>query len=1269
MRRLLAVGVMLGLAAGCSRSFEAPVDQPLTVSPQFAQVAPRETHTIDIDGGVPPMVYSFQGAPGSGEGATIDGGFYQAGRQGNTQDVVAVTDASGRTQLATFAITSPLAFAQLPVGDVPPGNTFDFAGTGGKRPYTFSLYGCFADGGVDPDGGSGASFVSSSAGLHYVAGQTGNTTDCVALGDATQDPLARVIAKIGVGAGLLVSPPNPQVAPRGHIDFQTQGGAPPFDFEFASPPGSGSDAELDGGSYRAGSTGPAQDVIQVVDSTGARTLVYVSVGSRLTVSPADTSVAPAGKVQFLAAGGQPAYAFSLVQCDNQVSTNPGASIDPASGLYVAGTHNNFPDDCVQVVDATNADGGGATASARVHVGAPLRIYGAAPGQVFPPQTHLQFVAVGGQPPYQFTVDAGAGGGSGNAFIDEHTGAYTAGDEGPGQDIVTVTDLNGQTDTYMVNIGAALDLQVAQGELHPGVPLQLLATGGSPPYHFSFSDRGNHSDGTVDATAGAYTPGLNFKAVDTLQVTDATGAVATRTLSEVGPLQVPYGSVDRVLAADLNGDGKQDVVLVELQSWGGGLGRSIVSIISQPGAAPRTDLAFWSFDVIDDALIDAFAADVDGDSHDDLIWVSRHAVGVMQAAADGTLGSPVPVFQRTRTANDDADGSDGFAINTDVTGLAAFVYEPASGRCGAKPGIVEIDFTGGTQTTNTCRQVVDGSITYLAAGDFNGDGFTDLAWVEMTDASGNPTMQTLHVQYAPAGTPPVTVQLPSKSADAAPTAYSSAQVMPVLHGPPGGDGDDVVIMLDPGTASVTPMITLLHGPGPSLGPTQSVQMNGHAVEDLNVLSIFGSKFLGTQDRELVAPVDGYDGLLPIYGVDAGLVSLGTPLQFASQIDGVASPDFNGDFVPDLAFTAGGIAATTIMYGEGDGTFGRFARFSASGLSGFADVDGDGQPDAFLIDNRSLQVLYADQAQYAYGPFTQLPAPPSGATIADLDGTGLLDLATIGNAGKIEIQLGGDGGSFGAPQELVQPDGGSFPLVGGINAGEFGGAAPGADLWTQYSDATGTGVVVYVRDQPFMAHTVTAFDSTWQICRFTHVDLNQDGLDDLVGICLHLAPVGGSYDLLTGAVISYAHGGGSQLTFDPFVDAGVYDQTTSAPAGGPHILGRWGEVVAAVSYGPTRLLWFITPNGSTNVVTNYRPAGAVFGPLGPEGAPLLVVQDTFSDNMHFYDQVADGGFVERPSTQRMSGAPVGYAPVDGGLPNLLLYSGTDLVIHPNDGGQFY
>jgi hypothetical protein len=153
--------------------------------------------------------------------------------------------------------------------------------------------------------------------------------------------------------------------------------------------------------------------------------------------------------------------------------------------------------------------------------------------------------------------------------------------------------------------------------------------------------------------------------------------------------------------------------------------------------------------------------------------------------------------------------------------------------------------------------------------------------------------------------------------------------------------------------------------------------------------------------------------------------------------IAIGDLNGDGIPDLAATrpyrfSGDarnpvfipLSAVYVLFGRGDGTFGGDTVYTAGSGTidlAIADVDRNGHNDLLVANasSSSVSVFLSDDAGRLQPPASYPTlAYPSALVVADLDGDGILDIATIsGNYDSpVGLMRGSGGGMFG-PAETI------------------------------------------------------------------------------------------------------------------------------------------------------------------------------------------------------------------------------------------------------------
>ncbi|MEJ0091252.1 MAG: FG-GAP-like repeat-containing protein [Limisphaerales bacterium] len=210
---------------------------------------------------------------------------------------------------------------------------------------------------------------------------------------------------------------------------------------------------------------------------------------------------------------------------------------------------------------------------------------------------------------------------------------------------------------------------------------------------------------------------------------------------------------------------------------------------------------------------------------------------------------------------------------------------------------------------------------------------------------------------------------------------------------------------------------------------------------------------------------------------------SPLPYPGQY--LASADFNGDTLPDLAVTvtrtigSEQFIGASVMHGKGDGTFTNAASYFFSNARSFsapdlalADVNGDGrtdiivmQPAVFagffhiLIRPAELMTLLADNQGGFQPPIIQaMPPGPAQAlyriAAADWSGDGLADLAFVNESLQACSFQGNGGGLFTNAVALLPDASFNGVLLADVNAdGRPDFLGTGSELIVRLSDGTG------------------------------------------------------------------------------------------------------------------------------------------------------------------------------------------------------------------------
>jgi hypothetical protein len=1067
-----------------------------------------------------------------------------------------------------------------------------------------------------------------------------------------------------------ISPAFATVAPRERLALQGSGGALPYRFVFAEGgPLSGSRAALDAatGAYQAGENGSAQDVVTLIDGAGSVAQARVTVGQKIAVVPAQATIAPGGHLVFTPSGGKPPYTFRLA------APAGNAAIDASTGNFSAGTAGDL-DAQVQVGDATQDDG--ATAAAQVHVSTRLKLLG--PGsESLTPYGALDFLAVGGQPPYAFSVVSGDGG-----SIDAATGHYRAGSgatAGTTGDVVTVTDAFAQKASLTVKTGPQLSAKLESTDLHPGTPVHVLASGGKPPYSFAFAKHGNRSRGSLDAITGLYTPGVNYGAVDLLEVRDGTPgglALAQVTAGPVGALQLSGGHASRCFAADLNGDERKDLVFARLA--GQAQGNFVQTLIMQPSGPPVSTTYQMPA-----AILDAIAFDIIRHGRDDLAVLFPTELRYFPANPDGSLGTGVQGFPRGQeTVPSTALGSTPLPLQNTLNATASFfAYVPA----GLNPNVTSLMGVCDVSTTSRASGIAR-SDAYpggfgaaycvergahpiaLAAGDWNGDGLVDLAWIDGSD------LGTVQVRLGPLssnGGPNTSATVSLGSGVSYSGTASNAIYPPAVRlTPVRGQYDGVAVLAQHGTS--TGIVYLAGGAGGlsvGTGFTDPTPAGSPALQGL----------LGFTPSAAFAPQllagDGATGT--VYSLSTNLSALASIPPQPFSVDCAAAGDVNGDGIPDLVAGGAATGIGTVLWGEGDGSFGRRVHSSGAGRAdrlrrrrrrrpGSCRADCDARSAGAVRRRPPTRLRPGDAASiHTRGPGgRQLPRHQCTDLMVGRSGGGLFLLA------------GASDGSFTQPVALHS---GAGTLTGitllGSTIARFGGTAWGGDLWGVVARLQGStqtfAVQAVVRSSASDPTLADGGASTPALsedqCEFRVLDVNGDGISDVVSICRNFA----SNELRIRT--SVASGSSAGLVFATWSPAFTVGQPIRF-------------VIAGVDGGRTVVLTQSSLPSSAIQVVSYgsqQVVNTIALPIGFKGATLarihsdanldLAILDAQNrirvyrgDGLGGFTAPASTAFLAAPGTRLLAASLAPSAPADLLLLPDPLFD--DFEIAANVGGTF-
>lgn len=610
--KVTAIAVSSFALAACGgQPTEDVLNQPtleVAISPVNPSVVQNGTINFTGQNGTPPYVFGI--VSGAGTIGSSSGLFTAPGAPGSI--VVGFIDQAGKTASTTITVVGPLNIVP-PVTNVLAANTRQFAGAGGKTPYTYAVVS--GGGSVNSSGLYTAPGTAGTATVRITdaLGQTANATVTIdpplslspatisiAINDTQQftatgglggytysvvsgggsiDPstglytapasastvVVRVTdsgantanATVNVVGPLSISPSSFTLAAGNTRSFTGVGGQPPYTYSVNSGIGSVNSAT---GLY----TAPMADgvaVVRVTDAFGQTADASVTINPALSIVPTTATVEPLATQSFSATGGVGAYTYSLV--------SGGGSIDSSTGLYTA---PGIGGGSAAVVRVTDSLGNISNANITIQLGLSI-----SPATFTMAVNNLRtFVANGGQAPYTFSVFSGGG------SVNSSTGVYTA-PAAAGSAVVRVTDNLGATADAAVTINPALSIAPAAVNLLTNGSQTFSGSGGVTPYIYSVVSGG----GSINSSTGAYTAPATPASV-VVRVSDALGNTADANATVVDPLVISPATYSLAVnnSHTFSASGGQTPYVFTIQSGGGSVNSS-TGAFTAPAAAGTT----------------------------------------------------------------------------------------------------------------------------------------------------------------------------------------------------------------------------------------------------------------------------------------------------------------------------------------------------------------------------------------------------------------------------------------------------------------------------------------------------------------------------------------------------------------------------------------------------------------------------------------------------------------------------------------------------------
>ena len=494
----------------------------------------------------------------------------------------------------------------------------------------------------------------------------------------------------------------------------------------------------------------------------------------------------------------------------------------------------------------------------------------------------------------------------------------------------------------------------------------------------------------------------------------------------------------ILAGDINGDGIPDAVIT---------GTDSVTGVAEFGVmlADGTDGKFKA-PIFTNAPVNDESQMVLGDFN------NTGKVGVV------VLGSPIEFFPGN------GNGTFGSPVSSTVnyggSGCSAVADFNKDGNLDITTGI-EVLLGNGNGTFQSPLTVTDGGCG-VAVGDFNNDGIPDLVTGGGGPGGGSPTEVRVFLGN---GTGNFTSS----------TAYQTGNDAGLISGAlavdffSGGTDQDIAVS-NLGSGNVTLLLGNGTGSftiGKSFAVSTSAILSGNfnnanknvdlAVRDTQGIGVLLGNGNGTFVAQTAQNVPRTIGTIHLANFTAsGKASLiassgngaptavlpgngngtfGTPIPAPAscQTENAIVGDFNGDKIPDIAFSVtgsgGGVA---VCLGNGDGTF-KDAKISDAGVQhGFlaiGDFNHDGKLDLAASDTGGISILIGNgDGTFKDGIATALSSFPQ-FTVGDFNNDGKLDIAAInGSTGEISVLEGNGNGTFKTP--ITTTNAGSVGITSGL-----------------------------------------------------------------------------------------------------------------------------------------------------------------------------------------------------------------------------------------------
>jgi hypothetical protein len=566
---------------------------------------------------------------------------------------------------------------------------------------------------------------------------------------------------------------------------------------------------------------------------------------------------------------------------------------------------------------------------------------------------------------------------------------------------------------------------------------------------------------------------------------------------IQPAGNPFIPGEGVAVGDFNGDGKLDVVTG---------GPSGVCVMLGDGRGNLSAPAVINVGGI--GTINIGVGDLNGDQKPDVVALDPFGnnIFVLLGKGDGTFQPPVGYSipgivpsANVLVADLTGDGVPDLAISSQppLPNGSLPVQLPAPGTIFVFPGLGD-----GTFQTPLQYNPAFLPVWWMAAGDFNGDGLTDVVFSTLTNIPNAPTSVGAQIGLM-LGNPDGTLQSPK--------SYLTGDLprSPVLA---DFNGDGVLDLAVMNAGFNNPSMSVLLG-----NPDGSFQSAVNYPTAFGAASVAAGDVNGDGKVDLVVGNGSAGNLLTFLGNGDGSFQAPVASSASFGANFVALGDFNSDGKLD-AVIVNAAKSLQILTGNGNGTFsGNFNFFGmclgcGGGNVAVADFNGDGKLDLVAANSN----ITTPNGLFGSGTITVFLGNGNGSfqngvnytiglnavfvAVVDLNGDGKPDLAVADyggnpivqpNPGALAVLLGNGDGTFRPAVRYSAPLASSVVVTADFNGDGFADVAVAAS-----TGGTVATLTTYLTNPDGTLRNALTYGSGGSPLGMTVGDVNGDGKPDLV-----------------------------------------------------------------------------------------------------------------------------------------------------------------------------